>query len=128
MSARVGDIAAFLQLSTMDPDPIPLLPEQKNLKVMSGDNKTYASLSSDAEPEAAHWITHYKNENALNDKSILFLGDSFSKMIAPYFLHTFSRVTFVHYHPTFEGKILSSELFSEGNFDYAIIVMVQRVI
>jgi len=127
MSSREGDMAAFLQLSARDPDPIPTFSHNENLMVKNGETP-YVLLPSDAKPEAAHWISHYKNENALNDRSILFLGDSFSEMIVPYFLQTFSRVTSVHYHPIFTNKIPAEELFSEGEFDYVVIVMAQRVI
>ena len=120
-------MAAFLQLSARDPDPIPTFSHNENLMVKNGETP-YVLLPSDAKPEAAHWISHYKNENALNDRSILFLGDSFSEMIVPYFLQTFSRVTSVHYHPIFTNKIPAEELFSEGEFDYVVIVMAQRVI
>jgi len=73
----------------------------------------------------------YTNKNALNQKSLLILGDSFSIHLIPLFAQTFVEVYFVSVDESFtvlSAEQLVRQLIDESGMDIVLIESVERAI
>ena len=54
----------------------------------------------------------YENKNALNNKSILIIRDSYSNAMKPYFYNTFEKTYVIHYEKAFLSDGDASNFYS----------------
>lgn len=123
-----GDLGSFLRLSKPLRDPYIILkfdtevsPRTEYYNVASGQR-----LAPD-DPnisEAPHYLTEMKTSNALNQKKVLWLHDSFGIGMYGFMRATFSDI--LHIHPQNISQDALAALVKSYKPDYVIVTVVER--
>jgi hypothetical protein len=124
-----GDLSNFLRLRNHLADEEPLLKidigvdiNVEQIEFKTGEKKSSGGNPRIGSPPIAPLLV--RNDNALNDRKVLWLRDSFGTAASPYMSATFSNVLQIHYHHVNTQVML--ELVEEFEPDYVFITAVER--
>lgn len=123
-----GDLATFLKVQTFIKDSMPttkinrhvaehfIYDYNSNELVYQGENTLFGSM---------HYPYIIYTPNALNQKKVLWLSDSFGTAMAPYMTATFSHILKRHWEGVV-GTQLLEELVNDWKPDYIFYTVVER--
>jgi len=123
-----GDLAGFLRMTDMLEDSdVSLKIDSKNpVEIEQYDFDNNQLIKSGGNPQLGAPLTPLlvKSKNALNDKKVLWLRDSFGTAISPFMAATFSQTLQVHYRKT--DPLLFAKLVEAFKPDHVFITVVER--
>ncbi|MGK5075900.1 alginate O-acetyltransferase AlgX-related protein [Janthinobacterium sp. ZB1P44] len=123
-----GDLANFLKMSHMLHDSeVPVVIDiGRPVETAKYDFDTGRLLESGGNPEvgAPRTPVLVKSPNALNQKKVLWLRDSFGTAMSPYMAATFSETLQIHYGVTDAAMVV--KLVEKYRPDYVFVTVVER--
>ena len=93
-----------------------------NRKIVGGITEVDAALGTAWEPLII------KSKNALNQKKVLWLCDSFGQAMAPYMSATFSETLHLHYASAIMSNGQFAKLVKAYKPDYVFVTVVERIV
>ena len=125
-----GDLARFLNVTDFvtDYNVSPVTPDStlvKRLNLFTGESSIVDIQGNINNSEIKNAI-QVKNDNALNDITVLWLHDSFGRAMSPYMHSTFSTVVHQHYGYAFKDMEYFQGLVDRIKPDLILLSSVER--
>ena len=123
-----GDLSRFLRITSFVKDTEVSVRIKRDSKVFvtdfEGNIIRSGNLSDRQENMEKQLIVH--SSNALNDKKVLWLRDSFGVALYPYMNATFSTIMQSHYQQVITNPELLEKMIKDFKPDLVIITMIER--